>query len=365
MFNKRSQITLFIIFGIIILVTIVILISDLGGDELDINKVTQSSVPQITNYVESCIESVGKDAIIWIGEHGGYYQLPKYSTKAIFTNTAYYFYINDNLMPSKSEIEEELSEYMSEQLFSCLRNFVDFKKMGLEIEQGPIITTTMIRLNNVNFEVILPLIIKKQESVTKIEKFKKTIDSIRLNTIYEVSRKIIEEQMKDYDSICLSCMVKWGIENSLSIDINKVSNSSYLFTIIDNNSIIGGLPFKFKYANKYTKYSCSNYPPDVDTSYLNDCVQKQISDFEYNFYLENIPDMITYVGENFNYQVNASGLNLTFIDHTTLFNIDGIIGIINFVPSIQDVGNHSIWIEVIDIFGKEGTDSFNLNIIQR
>ncbi len=68
--------------------------------------------------------------------------------------------------------------------------------------------------------------------------------------------------------------------------------------------------------------------------------------------IEDIGNQTAYVGKEFSYKVNAtdpSGTFLTFLDDTTLFDIDVITGQIRFIPTIP--GNYSIKITAVNSFG--------------
>jgi len=364
--NSKAQITLFIILGIVILmsVSLIIYFSLIKSEETNPVIKNQIDILPIKNYVEFCIKSVGEDAIIWIGEHGGYYELPQYSDEYYPTDTAYYFYVDKNIMPSKSRVEEELSKYVDEKLPLCVKDFVDFKKQGFEIEQGEINTTTLIRSSNVLFQVNFPITVKKQTSETKFTSFSNSVENIRLDTIYYASKSIIDEQMKDFNSICLSCLFNLTVEKDLYINTEKAGNDIILFTITDLNSKINNSPYTYTFANKYEQYSCTNLPPDADMTFHQECIEQKVAEIGYKFYLEEIPDMNAAVDQLFHYKVNASGLGIAFTDISYLFEIDEKAGVINFTPTAEQIGIHTIWIYVKDKLGNEIYDNFVLNITE-
>ena len=49
-----------------------------GDSEIQQIQSFELSTSLIGSYVEQCIESVGEDAILWIGNHGGYFEVPTY-----------------------------------------------------------------------------------------------------------------------------------------------------------------------------------------------------------------------------------------------------------------------------------------------
>ena len=118
------------------------------------------------------------------------------------------------------------------------------------------------------------------------------------------------------------------------------------------------------YANKYVIYTCSNPPIDADSSFLIDCLNEEIMNFNYQFQVENISDMNATVHESFYYKVKAIGLNLTFEDYSPLFVINEKTGNISFIPSEEQIGNHTIWIHIRDGLGNKKYIDFNLKIIK-
>lgn len=359
---------LFLVITIILLlsVSLIFFLKENSTKEFttDIRSTSLEILP-ITNYVESCIESVGKDSIIWIGQHGGYFELPNYAIESYQKELAYYFHIDSDIMPSKEEIEKELSKYVDEKIPACINDFIDFKKQGFEIKQGKIKVNTLIKQRNVLFQMDFPLTIKKGEKETKLSSFSNSVKNIRLNTIYEVSKKIIEKQMRNANSLCLSCLLNLSLTNGLSINLNKQYNNTIIITIDDFHSDVDSLPYKFIFANKYEIYSCSNMPADPDNDFLLNCLDQEIEKLDYELYINDVPDMVVFVNQTFYYKIDATGLNISFIDYSKLFNISEKTGIISFEPKISQIGSHDVWINVKDQIGNEKYLNFILNITEK
>ena len=92
--GERGQISIFIIVAIIIVALIVSVIIIKG------NSVSSGSVsPQIQPIYDSaknCLLNVGKASIYLIGQSGGYYSMPNYSTE---TGIAYYYDSGESFIP--------------------------------------------------------------------------------------------------------------------------------------------------------------------------------------------------------------------------------------------------------------------------
>src|SRR3989344_6806667 len=163
---KRGQITTFIIVGILVLVVtglILFLSKSLIEDKTAVEeeKTQQANVlsDPIQHYIQSCLEKTGEDALIHIGQHGGYYELPDLSSSLL--SVPYYFYDNQSYFLSKEELEFQYSQYINYQLFFCLRNFEAFEKQGYQIKQDEVNTTTRITTNQVLIEINFPVNIEK------------------------------------------------------------------------------------------------------------------------------------------------------------------------------------------------------------
>ncbi|PIN76697.1 hypothetical protein COV17_01385 [Candidatus Woesearchaeota archaeon CG10_big_fil_rev_8_21_14_0_10_36_11] len=128
--HKRGQVTIFIIVGVLLLAAVAtfIFLQDTAGEIVEEQEtVTLSGIQlgdNIQNYVESCITKTGEDALIYIGNHGGYYNVPP-PFDPTFT-LPYYFYKERDFGPSEETVTQELGKYMDDMLFFCLQNFNTF-----------------------------------------------------------------------------------------------------------------------------------------------------------------------------------------------------------------------------------------------
>jgi hypothetical protein len=198
----------------------------------------------VSLLVQECIEQEGKKIIYDVGYNGGYLFPPEFSTES---GIPYYYSENENYMPSKEEVENEISFYLNEMLFFCTRNFVDFK--DLEIEQKEIKTETRIEDEKVILNVNYPITITKGESTSTIEDFKAEI-SIRFGIVYDSVEEFMQEQLTS-EGICLSCLLNISLENDLYVDLMDYDDETVLFIFIDENSKINNESLVWIFANKY------------------------------------------------------------------------------------------------------------------
>ena len=240
--EKRGQVTIFIIMAIVIVGAVVIFF--IARNMLDL-KVYSPEVENIYLFVEDCIEKVGNEVVYEIGLKGGYY-FP--TNLSISTGIPIYYSDGKNYMPSKEEIENEISYFVNEKLFFCTRNFVDFS--DFEITQGEIKTKTTIEEDEVILNVNYPISVTKGESTTVLKEFKNIEIPARLGIVYDSIDEVIKEQLS-HESICLSCILDISLKNDLYVDMMDYDDETVIFIFRDENSKINNETFEFVFANKY------------------------------------------------------------------------------------------------------------------
>src|SRR3989344_4723678 len=131
MLTKRGQLTIFIIISILI-VAVVVLFFTLKGT-LQKEKPVSPETAKIKNFVQECLDDSLEDVVFKVGENGGYYFPPKVSTPVL--EVPYYIKDNKNLMPTKENIENEISKGIARELTFCVGNFELFSP-EYEITKG-------------------------------------------------------------------------------------------------------------------------------------------------------------------------------------------------------------------------------------
>jgi len=238
----KSQVSVFVIIAVVIILGIGIfyfLKSDLNKKRID------PVVTPLYNFVDSCIKKTSEDSVYFIGQTGGYFITPNLSTE---NNIAYYFYNEENLIPTKEKIEEELSNYLDNMLFFCTKNFEDFRDFN--VTQGKIKSKTKIEKDYVLFDVDYPLNIEKNGKTYLFEKFETKVP-VRLGVIYDVAKQIMEEQMNDKKGICVNCLSEIAEKNDVFIYMYDYKKNEILFVIADEKSKSRGDEFDFYFVNKY------------------------------------------------------------------------------------------------------------------
>src|SRR3989339_92951 len=134
--KKRGQLTIFIIIGIVFL-AIITLFFILNKDLIPLTN--DADINNVFLFQENCMNQIDVQTIFKISMQGGYYDIPKQS---ILYGIPYYGLNGKNIMPTKEEIEKEISKAVNNQLVSCTNNFTQFN--NLKITSQEIITKVEI-----------------------------------------------------------------------------------------------------------------------------------------------------------------------------------------------------------------------------
>jgi hypothetical protein len=195
-------------------------------------------------FIKECVEQTGEYAIYHIGQTGGYFVSPELSTDM---GTAIYFNQGENLMPSKQEVENELSAYMDGMLDICLDygQFSDF-----QITSSNKTTRTVIEDNRVIFEVEMPVTIVKADKTYEFESFNSEV-LVRLGIIHNSIREFIHDQLSHKESVCATCIIEIADKNDLHFRMLDYDETTVLFNVRDKNSKILNEEYEFKFANRY------------------------------------------------------------------------------------------------------------------
>ncbi|HLD89038.1 MAG TPA: hypothetical protein VI894_02425 [Candidatus Nanoarchaeia archaeon] len=220
--DKKSQATVFIILGLIILI--------IGGSvfylrSASIKKLEKQAVEiplevqPVNTYVTECINRVAVEGLKLIGARGGYIDFEKRALKvnpvnptensdgvAFMSNVAYWWFLKSpnacsgncefaSNMPAlyKSQgepsIEGQLDSYINENLNNCLADFSTLKAQGYRIEvSGSPSADSAVTKEDVAITVSYEIGFSKQ-SKGKLEKFSTTIP-VNLKEIYDIAQNI-------------------------------------------------------------------------------------------------------------------------------------------------------------------------------
>ena len=236
--NRKSQTTIFMILGLIILLGGVLFfyLTQRSSSTIEPElKIVQEQVPvefdPIRKYANDCALSTGLKGLKIIGKQGGYIsfsnrtlnkepftitQNPTESDAVVFAQGSdleipYWWYLKstndcrDNCMfaskrpdlrETDNSIEKQLERYIDAEFKECLDNFAPFEAQGFVIsEEGPVKSDVIIGVKDVTLVVDYPIKAQREDRNSKITQYLVTIP-VNLDKVYDLATKITNLEIK-------------------------------------------------------------------------------------------------------------------------------------------------------------------------
>ncbi len=207
-FNKKAQITIYIILGFILLLVLALVLTF----QFSITKSKPEGVlpggqGKVSNYLTSCIEQIAKDGLIKMGEQGGYINVPKdleldgarHLRTSPITVIPYWAYGTTEAVPNLAQLKERLDNHIQQNLRDCILNSSGLKEAYNIIEKSEISSNTKIHPKGISFNInwVLEIRDKAGEVITEIDEH--TYESkIKLENIHTLAKSIINAELQQF-----------------------------------------------------------------------------------------------------------------------------------------------------------------------
>jgi len=343
MLSKRGQITIFIIIGLVIIISFGLLFYlkfDVETKEMEKIPDYQIAEP-IRFYVDSCVRDIVDNGIFYTNFQGGYYDVPN-SLYYFFAEIPFYFYIGNEDLPDKATFESEFSKYVKNELPICINNFESFKEMGYKFEIDEMtVKTTLGKTISVNVDY--PIKIMKQETTATVSDFIYT-KRFNFDKLYNILIEFSEEHQKNPDYVPIGFLSLLAYQNNFTYDLTYSDENEVIYTFIYNDLFDDNQTLLFNFASKY------EWP--------------EIKQKEKKIKIQPIPKQEAHREYEFSYTVKAEGENIKFSDYTDLFDINENTGEISFIPELKDRGVHNVLIKAYDDKGNEDSTIMFLDVVK-
>ncbi len=206
--KKRGQITVFIIIGLIVLLTY-LLLSYYRKESIEEIELIQPELIPVQQYVQTCTKNIAREAIDIIGINGGYIDFPywvqtnpnsylKLSPIDSLKNP-YWWYDGTEAVPPLDFIEKQIEDYTKAGMEDCISNFSSFQNQYNIIELEKFNVITEIGEEDVTVKTIYPIEVQDKfgKILAKLQNFPVTIP-IRLKKAHELAKEIMKRENKDY-----------------------------------------------------------------------------------------------------------------------------------------------------------------------
>ncbi len=204
--SKRGQITIFIIIGLVLLLSVATVIYFTQKRiTTPIKRVVAvpEEVQQVYDYVATCTDQIGKDGLIIMGAQAGFINIPPIIEKNPnayviadpmgIAKTPMWYYEGEDRTPTQEFMERELALYVKQNLPDCVKNFEAFKEIYEITQVGEIIPVVTFTDAEVIIEVKWPLDVKMQDRVIKLEQFISSF-TLKYKQMHELAKKTMETE---------------------------------------------------------------------------------------------------------------------------------------------------------------------------
>ena len=199
---KKSQISLFVIFGAILVVVLAFIF--FSGQFQFFQSYETKLKNQVSDIVEDCVYDSANNGLFLIGYQGGYIDLPE--NRAYDTEE----YVDFGLkiatwdsqrgdVPTISSMESELEDFIDEEAMICVSSSLDTLSETMEINISSDLTSNVeIQEQNVRVFIDLPVSFREynSEEVLSTNSYSVNIDSLRLGDMYSLATQIFNEEVE-------------------------------------------------------------------------------------------------------------------------------------------------------------------------
>jgi hypothetical protein len=205
--NKKGQVTIFIIAGIVIVVGVLIFLWFRGT--LSIVTLPASIQPAYTSFI-SCIEDKTSEGVSLLEKQAGYIELPvfepgnafmPFSSRLNFFGTMipYWYYVSGNnvqktQIPTKAQMETNLAEYINDNIQDC--NYDQYYSQGFDITQGQPSTKVTINSNDVSVNINMNMIFNYKNDTVTVKNHKTSVKT-KLGSLYDSAKKVYDKEQKE------------------------------------------------------------------------------------------------------------------------------------------------------------------------
>jgi hypothetical protein len=229
----KAQVTTFVIIALILIIAVGIYFGVrefLAKNQPDVpEEIVTNEAGLIKEFTDNCLKQVSKEAIVIAGERSGYTNIPEtlktnpFPYKAdVFSNAVYslpywYHFSDDNIFESHKpalcsysgdcgivdfgevSVQENIEDYVEENLDSCINNYASFNGIADVKELGNQDVAVQIIEDKVIVRLNYPIEVSSfdSESKTNIDAFS-TEHNVPLQQMFVLSMDIVESQSRNH-----------------------------------------------------------------------------------------------------------------------------------------------------------------------
>ncbi len=171
--QKRAQLTIFIIVGIVMVISAAFAIYIVSTKTQIGREVLTKEDIAIQGFITQCLEIVANDALREVGKNGGYVEIPAGVGSQYSETTSYAFLYADktSFLQTKEQIEQQLANFAVANIDYCLGDFAEFKAQGFEVARKETAVSAKLHEQSVGVEMLLSADFRKDSRTYTTDKF--------------------------------------------------------------------------------------------------------------------------------------------------------------------------------------------------
>jgi hypothetical protein len=238
--NKKSQVSIFIIIGLIIIILSSFfyirfnvkpeLIIDNGNEFKDVEK-----------HIQECIKNSAIESIELLGKQGSLNPTAYIASER--NMVSYYYFKGKGFVPEKKNIESQISLFIENKMYDCINKFSD-NVYAIDAQEIRIFS----EIENDFISIKLETPIRVYHHGRRDDIYIPVIElSTNLKKIYDTSKEMIDNIIKDPNWIDLEEINK----KDLDIRMVVVNSSTIIYILTDNKIGLNKEPYSYRFAVKY------------------------------------------------------------------------------------------------------------------
>lgn len=349
--QKRGQVTVFIIVGILILglAASIAYVTELSVTKTTKAEETYSEVSSLKLFVEDCLKKSTVEGMYLVFAQGGYYEFPLTAELFQFTEEdnvleiPVYFQQKEVYLPAISSIETQIAKAAEKELLNCFNGFQGFGKQGyIIIFTEPIIEVRLSEKTNVMLD--MPISAGKNGRETKLNKFFVSIP-FNFNEKYNNLAEYLNKQEKDPDSFLIGEFSSQAYEKNYGFSFKQFSDSGGdVLVDLTYDENLKEEPLIYRFAMRF------DWPADETAA---EAVPKPSTAYELAIELKRLPEWnISSFGIH-HLQVEALGEGLSYETSPGSLDINQNTGLISLNTNNFPNEEYLYYVKITDLFGQE------------
>jgi hypothetical protein len=243
--NKKGQLTLFIIAGVIIVLGIVLFMT-LGNN----SRISGDAVSAgVIDSVDSCILSVSEASHRFVSYQGGYNTRPEryFNFEPLFFS--YYYHVGESLMPTNRFIEGELGAFVDGNLDNCLDRI---DTGAYDLTYTKVKTSATIYDESVEYVVDSVITLSNADGSLNVNlKDRNVFVDSKMFGILEVARFFVADQVEDDEFYCITCVAELAEQYGIFFYLFPLTDEVVLVVAYDDRFDVEDNPVIYNFVNRY------------------------------------------------------------------------------------------------------------------